>query len=50
VRRSRETTLILVTHDSELAALADTRLVLRDGRSVADAALRLEPAAGRVSP
>ena len=35
VRRTRETTLILVTHDSELASLADTRLVLRDGRPVA---------------
>jgi putative ABC transport system ATP-binding protein len=34
VRRNRETTLILVTHDAELAALADTRLVLRDGRPV----------------
>jgi putative ABC transport system ATP-binding protein len=38
VRRTRETTLILVTHDAELAALADTRLVLRDGRPVAAAA------------
>jgi putative ABC transport system ATP-binding protein len=34
VRKHRETTLILVTHDAELAALADTRLVLRDGRPV----------------
>jgi len=34
VRKSRETTMILVTHDPELAALADTRLVLRDGRPV----------------
>ena len=34
VRRTRTTTLVLVTHDAELAALADTRLVLRDGRSV----------------
>ena len=34
VRRSREMTLVLVTHDAELAALADTRLVLRDGRPV----------------
>jgi putative ABC transport system ATP-binding protein len=41
VRRSRESTLVLVTHDAELAALADTRLVLRDGRPVApDDALR----------
>jgi len=36
VRRTRGTTLILVTHDAELAALADTRLVLRDGRPVDD--------------
>jgi putative ABC transport system ATP-binding protein len=35
VRRSRAMTLVLVTHDAELAALADTRLVLRDGRPVA---------------
>ena len=35
VRRTRRSTLVLVTHDVELAALADTRLVLRDGRPVA---------------
>jgi putative ABC transport system ATP-binding protein len=35
VRRARNATLVLVTHDAELAALADTRLVLRDGRPVA---------------
>ena len=29
-------TLILVTHDRDLAALADVRLVLRDGRRVAE--------------
>jgi putative ABC transport system ATP-binding protein len=34
VRQTRRSTLILVTHDAELAALADTRLVLRDGRPV----------------
>jgi putative ABC transport system ATP-binding protein len=34
VRRSRRSTLILVTHDAELAALADSRLTLRDGRPV----------------
>jgi len=33
-RRSRGMTLILVTHDAELASLADSRLVLRDGRPV----------------
>ncbi|HEV8396500.1 MAG TPA: ABC transporter ATP-binding protein [Vicinamibacterales bacterium] len=34
VRRTRGATLVLVTHDAELAALADTRLTLRDGRQV----------------
>ena len=37
VHRARGTTLVLVTHDAELAALADTRLVLRDGRQVVPA-------------
>ena len=32
VHRARNTTLVLVTHDAELSSLADTRLVLRDGR------------------
>ena len=34
IHRARGTTVILVTHDAELAALADSRLVLRDGRVV----------------
>ena len=34
VRRARESTLVLVTHDAELASLADTQLTLRDGRPV----------------
>jgi putative ABC transport system ATP-binding protein len=34
VRRTRGATLVLVTHDAELAGLADTRLTLRDGRQV----------------
>jgi putative ABC transport system ATP-binding protein len=34
VRRARRSTLVLVTHDAELAALADGRLSLRDGRPV----------------
>jgi putative ABC transport system ATP-binding protein len=34
IHRSRGTTLVLVTHDAELAAMADSRLVLRDGRVV----------------
>jgi putative ABC transport system ATP-binding protein len=37
VRRARRATLVLVTHDAELAALADRRLVLRDGRPVPSA-------------
>jgi putative ABC transport system ATP-binding protein len=38
VHRARGTTLVLVTHDAELASLADTRLVLRDGRQATPAA------------
>ena len=38
VHRARGTTLVLVTHDAELASLADTRIVLRDGRQVNAAA------------
>jgi len=34
VHRSRQTTLVLVTHDAGLASLADSRLSLRDGRPV----------------
>jgi putative ABC transport system ATP-binding protein len=34
VQRARGATLVLVTHDAELARLADVRLVLRDGRAV----------------
>jgi putative ABC transport system ATP-binding protein len=32
INRRRGTTLILVTHDRDLAALADTQIALRDGR------------------
>jgi predicted ABC-type transport system involved in lysophospholipase L1 biosynthesis ATPase subunit len=49
VRRTRSSTLVLVTHDAELAALADTRLVLRDGRPVPQSEpQRITPAAGAV--
>jgi putative ABC transport system ATP-binding protein len=41
IHQVRGTTIILVTHDIELAALADSRLVLRDGRVVE--AARPEP-------
>jgi len=34
IHASRGTTLVLVTHEQELAAMADTKLVLRDGRVV----------------
>ena len=34
IHRARGTTIVLVTHDAELAAIADSRLVLRDGRVV----------------
>src|SRR4029079_10261451 len=34
IHRERGTTLVLVTHDAELASTADARLVLRDGRAV----------------
>ena len=34
VRRARGSTLVLVTHDAGIAALADARLTLRDGRPV----------------
>jgi putative ABC transport system ATP-binding protein len=35
IHRTRGTTIVLVTHDIELAAIADQRLVLRDGRVAA---------------
>jgi putative ABC transport system ATP-binding protein len=34
VRKARNATLVLVTHDPSVAAIADAQLVLRDGRSV----------------
>ena len=34
VRRTRGVTLVMVTHDPSVAAIADERLVLRDGRPV----------------
>ena len=46
VNRSRRTTLVLVTHDPELAAVADVTIALRDGRVVGDprdTAARMRP-------
>ena len=37
VREARRATLVLVTHDPSVAAIADARLTLRDGRPVEDA-------------
>ena len=34
IHRARGTTIVLVTHDAELAARADARIVLRDGQVV----------------
>jgi putative ABC transport system ATP-binding protein len=42
VHRGRQSTLVLVTHDAELAALADFQLALRDGRPVDAAARRTD--------
>jgi putative ABC transport system ATP-binding protein len=42
IHDGRGTTIVLVTHDAELAAMADARLVLRDGR-VVENTLALRP-------
>jgi putative ABC transport system ATP-binding protein len=38
INRDRGTTLVLVTHDPDLARVADVRIALRDGRVVSPAA------------
>ena len=43
--RSKGTTLVLVTHDAEIASRADRRIVLKDGRIVEDVAVRRAEAA-----
>jgi putative ABC transport system ATP-binding protein len=43
VNRSRGTTLVLVTHDRELAARADLQIVMRDGRIVEHVARETGP-------
>jgi putative ABC transport system ATP-binding protein len=40
MNRKRRATLVLVTHDHELASLADRRISLRDGRVVSDDEIR----------
>ena len=45
IHAGRGTTLVLVTHDAELAAMADARLVLRDGR-VVENTIAAQPLAG----
>ena len=40
--RDAGTTLVLVTHDAQIAALADRRITLRDGRIVEDVVLARE--------
>jgi len=51
IHRARATTVVLVTHDAELAAMADSRIVLRDGRVVErGGAERAQPWADRGRP
>jgi len=45
VNRTRKTTLVLVTHDPELAAVADAAIALRDGRVVRSTTRAAEEAA-----
>jgi putative ABC transport system ATP-binding protein len=45
INRRRKTTLLLVTHDHELASKADRTISLRDGRVVADS---FEPTTGEI--
>ena len=40
IHAARGTTIVLVTHDAELAAMADARLVLRDGRVTENTLIR----------
>ena len=42
IHNGRGTTIVLVTHDAELAAIADARLIMRDGR-VVENTLSLRP-------
>jgi putative ABC transport system ATP-binding protein len=49
VRRSRGVTLVMVTHDPNVAAVADERLVLKDGRPVSGTAPESGEAPGSVN-
>jgi putative ABC transport system ATP-binding protein len=40
IHAARGTTIVLVTHDAELAAMADARLIMRDGRVVENSLAR----------
>ena len=50
IHHQRGTTLILVTHDAELAAMADGRLGLRDGRVVENTLQEAEGQREEVAP
>jgi putative ABC transport system ATP-binding protein len=47
LKRNREegTTLVLVTHDAEIASQADRKIVLKDGLILEDTLQRTEPTA-----
>jgi putative ABC transport system ATP-binding protein len=47
IHRARGTTLVLVTHDAELAARAESRVSLRDGRIVERTASKPQTATSR---
>ena len=42
IHQARRTTVVLVTHDTDLASLADARIVLRDGRVIERAGRTVE--------
>ena len=45
INKKRRTTLVLITHDRELAAMADRQIALRDGRVVSDSVAQRFPEA-----
>jgi putative ABC transport system ATP-binding protein len=49
MNRKRKATLVLVTHDHELAALADRRITLRDGRVSSDSGVSSQSEAASIS-